>query len=149
MNPDLEAQLGKLPSLQTDKLRQLWRDLFQNPPHPRLRRELLVPILAYRLQEKALGGLKPSTSRRLQAIAEESLSGKRNPEISKFAPRPGTHRVRQWQGKLHEVTTLESGFLYDGQKYGSLSEIARVITGTRWSGPAFFGLKKPRIRKAA
>ena len=57
--------------------------------------------------------------------------------------------VRQWQGKLYEVVTLESGFIFDGQKYRSLSEIARAITGTRWSGPAFFGLKKRRSEVAA
>ena len=57
--------------------------------------------------------------------------------------------VRQWQGKLHEVVTLENGFMYDGQRYRSLSEIARVITGTRWSGPAFFGLRKRKSEEAA
>ena len=149
MKPDLEAQLGRLPSLETGELRKLWRELFQNPPHPKLRRELLISILSYRLQEKALGGLKPSTARRLRAIADELASGKRNPRSSQLAPRPGTRMVRQWQGKLHEVITLESGFMYDGQKYRSLSEIARVITRTRWSGPAFFGLKKRRTEEAA
>ena len=149
MKPDLEAQLNRLPSLQTGELRKLWQELFQNPPHQKLRRELLIPILAYRLQEKALGGLKPSTVRRLRAIADELASGKRNPRSSQLAPRPGTRMVRQWQGKLHEVVTLESGFSYDGQKYASLSEIARAITGTRWSGPAFFGLKKRRTEEAA
>jgi hypothetical protein len=149
MKPDLEAQLTRLPSLETAELRKLWRELFQNPPRPKLRRELMIPILAYRLQEKALGGLKASTARRLRAIADELASGKKSPGASQFAPRPGTRMVRQWQGKLHEVITLESGFLYGGGKFRSLSEIARVITGTRWSGPAFFGLKKRRSEEAA
>jgi hypothetical protein len=149
MKPDLEAQLSRLPSLETCELRKLWRELFQNPPHPKLRRELLIPILAYRLQEKALGGMKPSIARRLRTIADELASGRRNPRNSQLAPRPGTRMVRQWQGKLHEVVTLESGYSYEGQKYTSLSEIARAITGTRWSGPAFFGLKKRRTEEAA
>src|SRR3974377_1999713 len=99
MKPDLEAQLSRLPSLETSQLRKLWHDLFQNPPHLKLRRELMIPILAYRLQEKALGGLKPSTARRLRAIADEVMSGKKSPGTSQFAPRPGTRMVRQWQGK--------------------------------------------------
>ena len=149
MKPDLEAQLKRLPSLETSQLRKLWNDLSQNTPHPKLRRELMIPIIAYRLQEKALGGLKPSTARRLRAIADELASGKKSPGTSQFAPRPGTRMVRQWQGNLHEVITLESGFLYGGEKFRSLSEIARAITGARWSGPAFFGLKKRRTEEAA
>jgi hypothetical protein len=149
MKPDLEVQLSRLPSLETGELRQLWRDLFGNPPHPKLRRELLIPILAYRLQEKALGGLKPAIARRLRAIADDLASGKKSCASGQLEPRSGTRMVRQWQGKLHEVITLDSGFLYGGEKYRSLSEIARVITGTRWSGPAFFGLKKRRSEEAA
>ena len=68
MKPDLEAQLSKLLSLETSQLRKLWQDLFANPPYPKLRRELMIPIVAYRLQEKTLDGLKPSTARRLRAI---------------------------------------------------------------------------------
>lgn len=149
MKPDLEAQLSRLPSLETDELRKLWRELFQNPPYSKLRRELLIPILGYRLQERALGGLKPSTARRLRAIADEIGEGKRPASTPGLGPRPGTRMMRQWQGKLHEVITLESGFMYDGEKFRSLSEIARVITGTRWSGPAFFGLKNRRSEEAA
>jgi hypothetical protein len=149
MKPDLEAQLSRLPSLETGQLRKLWHDHFQNPPHPKLRRELLIPILAYRLQEKAFGGLKPSTARRLRAIADEAREGKKPASAQCLGPRPGTRMVRQWQGRLHEVITLESGFLYSGDKFRSLSEIARAITGTRWSGPAFFGLKKKRRTEEA
>jgi hypothetical protein len=149
MKPDLEALLSRLPSLETSELRKLWHDLFQNPPHPKLRRELMIPILSYRVQEKALGGLRPSTARRLRAIADEHVSGKKSSGTNQLAPRPGTRMVRQWQGKLHEVITLENGFLYSGERFRSLSEIARAITGTRWSGPAFFGLKNLKTEKAA
>lgn len=135
--------------METGSLRALWRDLFGHLPHRKLRRELLIPILAYRLQERAFGGLKSSTARRLHAIAEEIGGGKKPASSCSFGPRPGTRMVRQWQGKLYEVVTLEAGFIYDGQKYRSLSEIARAITGTRWSGPAFFGLKKRRLVVAA
>jgi Protein of unknown function (DUF2924) len=148
MRPNVEAELSHLPTMETGDLRELWRGLFGNLPHSKLRRELLIPILAYRLQEKAFGGLKPSTSRRLRAAAADIGEGKK-PAGQDLAPRPGTRMVRQWQGKLYEVVTLESGFMFDGQKYRSLSEIARAITGTRWSGPAFFGLKKRRSEVAA
>ena len=148
MKSDLDSQLSHLPTMITGDLRELWAKLFGNPPHPKLRRELLIPILAYRLQEKALGGLRPAVLRHLQAITAE-LEGKTPTARGSSGPRPGTRLVRQWQGKLHEVMVLESGFMFDGQKYRSLSEIARDITGTRWSGPAFFGLKKRRSEEAA
>ena len=134
--------------MKTSDLRQLWEKLFGNPPHPKLRRELLIPILAYRLQEKALGRIRPSLLRRLQAISSELGTGKGHAASCGSGPRHGTRLVRQWQGKLHEIVVQEGGFLYEGKKFRSLSEIARTITGTRWSGPAFFGLKK-RGQKAA
>jgi hypothetical protein len=149
MKPNVEDQLNRLHEMETEYLRDLWRDFVGNLPHRKLRRELLIPILAYPIQEKALGGLKPSTARRLQSIAGEIRTGKKPAQSQSSGPRPGTRMVRQWQGKLHEVVTLESGFMYDGQKYRSLSEIARAITGTRWSGPAFFGLKKRTAKEAA
>ena len=149
MKVDLEQQLSQLPNLSRPALHEQWHALFGSQPHPKLRREILIPILAYRLQEKALGGLKPSTARRLRAVAEEIGGGKKIASNRSSGPRPGTRMVRQWQGKLHEVIVLESGFTYDGKKYKSLSEIARAITGTRWSGPAFFGLKKQKAEVAA
>lgn len=134
MKPDLESQLGSLSSLKTGDLRNLWLESFGGPPHPKLRRELLIPILSYRLQERALGGLRPLMARRLRTIADELASGKKRICHNHPGPRAGTRMVRQWQGKLHEVVTLDDGFMYDGHKYRSLSEIARAITGTRWSG---------------
>src|SRR5690348_8473515 len=149
MKLDLDSQLSRLSSLETGDLRNVWLESFGGPPHPKLRRELLIPILSYRLQEKALGGLRPSTVRRLRAIVDELASGKKRARHNHPGPRVGTRMVRQWQGTLHEVVTLDDGFMYDGQKYRSLSEIARAITGTRWSGPAFFGFKKRSAREAA
>jgi hypothetical protein len=134
--------------MKTEQLRELWSEVFRSLPHPKLRRELLVPIIAYRIQERTLGGLKPATTRRLLTIAGATAAGGKPAPRQTLAARPGTRMVRQWQGKLYEVVTLESGFMYDGRKYRSLSEIARVITGTRWSGPAFFGLKKRKSAEA-
>jgi hypothetical protein len=131
------------------KLRGLWLELFGQFPHPRLRREVLVPILAYRLQEKAMGGLKPAIAKRLRAIAEEHTAGKAPTGNTMLSPKVGTRVVREWKGRLHEVAVLANGFEYDGEIYRSLSEIARGITGTRWSGPAFFGLKNRPPKRAA
>jgi len=103
---------------------------------------MLVPILAYRMQEKALGGLKPSTCKRLRRLAEEFAISSNSLPAPSLRMKAGTRIVREWQGQLHEVSVLDSGFEYLGQRFRSLSEIARQVTGTRWSGPLFFGLKK-------
>ena len=149
MKTDIKQELRQLPQLQRTALRERWRELFGKLPNPRLRREILIRILAYRMQEKALGGLKPSTAKRLKALGEELMSGRKPTDIVVTRPKAGTRIVREWQGRLHEITVLEGGFEYNGQRYRSLSEIAREITGTRWSGPAFFGLKNRPSRRAA
>jgi hypothetical protein len=128
--------------LERGALQVLWEGLFGTPPNPRLRRELLVVVLTYRIQEKAYGGLKPSTRNKLLSYAEGFSKQKEAVSIRARVTKPGTRIVREWGSKLHEVVVVESGFHYDGKQYKSLSEIAREITGTRWSGPAFFGLKK-------
>lgn len=132
-----------------NSLHKLWQEVFDSPPHPKLRREILMKILAYRIQEKAFGGLKASTNRRLKAIAENVVGGKRGIGPAPIGPRPGTRLVRQWQGNLHEVVVLDAGFSYRDRTYRSLSEIAREISGTRWSGPAFFGTTKRKAKEAA
>ena len=123
------------------KLLELWQKVYGRAAPEGLRRELLVPFLAYRIQENAHGGLKPSTLSELRRIAQ-SLEKPEGPTESRSRPRikSGTRLIRKWRGETHEVTAAESGFEYHGITYRSLSEIARKITGTRWSGPAFFKL---------
>jgi Protein of unknown function (DUF2924) len=101
----------------------------------------MVPLLAYRIQEIAYGGLKPSTRSELRRIARdlEKPSGSKEMKI-RHRIRPGTRLVREWRGETHEVVITDSGFDYRGANYKSLSKIAKQITGTQWSGPAFFGL---------
>lgn len=149
MRADLEGQLSQIPTMKTEPLRALWLELFGQPPHPKLRREILIPILGYRLQEKALGGLKPATAKRLRALAEDFAGGKCRVTSTTPRARTGARFVREYQGRLHEVAVHEGGFEYGGRTYRSLSHIAREITGTRWSGPAFFGLKKRKSKEAA
>jgi hypothetical protein len=120
----------------------LWKENFSQDPPNHLRKELMVSILAYRIQEKEYGGLSNNARNRLRDIARtldsERSSRKRPPSSLKA----GTRLVRSWQGVVHEVAVLDNGFEYRSQSYGNLSAIAREITGTRWSGPLFFGIRK-------
>ena len=152
MSIALEEEISNLPGLSKTELLTKWRERLKQAPPSHLNKPILVPLLAYRLQEQAFGGLKPAYRRRLRELAE---SFERNPNrplktISSFARiKPGTRLIRQWDGQTHQVTVAEQGFEYKGERYKSLSEIARLITGTRWSGPLFFGLKqsqRDRIR---
>ena len=149
MSTEIKTKLQELPRLPKPELRALWRELFARPAHPRLRRNLMIPILAYRIQENAYGGLKPSTHKRLQKPSA-GLEQKQKTPLS-LAPqlKPGTKLLRQFQGGMHEVLVGEEGFEYRGKRYESLSEVARQITGTRWSGRLFFGLKKSRKARSA
>jgi hypothetical protein len=105
---------------------------------------MLIPILAYRIQEQAFGGLRESTARNLRKLAEEP-PGSPRPEQDAVRPKTGTRYVREHDGKLHEVTVLDFGYEYQGNAYRSLTKIAKVITGAKWSGPTFFGLRsQPR-----
>jgi hypothetical protein len=138
---DVKDRLEKLRNLETRQLRAEWQELFGRPAPEKMRRDQMVPILSYRVQELAYGGLSEAMQRRLRQLAKE-LAANPNALMSQ-APRikPGTRIVRSWNGETHTVMVLEKKYAYKDQCYGSLSEIARVITGTRWSGPAFFGLK--------
>src|SRR5574341_1007539 len=138
---DVAEQLKTLTRRGTADLKRLWIERFGSPPRFRAQKNLLVLILAYRLQEKAYGGLGPVTRKRLRALEEAIGNG--GIKRSRAAPpvKPGTRLIREWRGQTHVVSVLDQGAEYRGKRYGSLSEIARAITGTRWSGPAFFGLK--------
>jgi hypothetical protein len=144
MSYEISAKLDELPRLRTAKLRTMWQELFDKPVHPKLRRELMIPILAYRIQEKAYGGLKPSTRKRLQRLADELEQDPKAQIQPNQQIKTGTKLLRQWQGETHNVMVVDDGFDYRNKRYESLSEIARQITGTRWSGPLFFGLKQAR-----
>ena len=137
----VDQLLAQLPAMHHKELRQHWRDLFGREPNPRMRRNHMIPILAYRAQEKAFGGLKKSTVRMLRELALGIASEAQPP----YRPKTGTRYVREHNGKLHEVTVLDDCFEYEGENYRSLTEIARAITGTKWSGPAFFGLKRKKL----
>jgi len=103
----------------------------------------MIPFLAYRIQENAYGGLKPSTLSQLRRISRSLEKSKSSGElILRPKAKVGTRIFRQWRGESHEVVVSQSGYEYRRGTYKSLSKIARKITGTRWSGPAFFGVNR-------
>ena len=134
----------RLPKLDIRELREEWRFLYKTDASPHLSRELLIRAVAYRMQEIALGGLRPEPQRQLRQIAQE-LKQTRG-AAKRFRPqlKPGTRLMREWQGRTYEVVVLDDGFSWLGTRCHSLSAIARRITGTAWSGPLFFGLKQNR-----
>jgi hypothetical protein len=142
MTDTIIARITALKSKPTPDLRLLWRDLFESEP-PRQNRRFLEGRLAYRIQELEYGGLKPATIKRLEALGEELDGGKAEVRRKRADDRPiaGTRLIRDYQGVEHCVTVLADGFDYQGQPYKSLSAIARAITGTRWNGWVFFGLR--------
>jgi len=145
MTEPLLARLAALKTAPMPDLKALWRDLFdaEAPPY---NRTFLESRLAYRIQELAYGGLAVTTVARLENMAEDfdTTKGRRKKELDR--PIAGTRLVREWKGVEHCVTVREDGFEYQGRPYQSLSAVARAITGTRWNGHAFFGMKNWRKR---
>ena len=139
------AQISALKSAPAGALKARWRELFETEPPPYNRR-FLVSRLAYRLQELAHGGLSADAHRRLKAAAgslpaKGSKTGKRP---AGDRPIAGTRLIRDWKGVEHQVTVRDADFEYQGRPFKSLSAVARTITGTRWNGLVFFGLKGQR-----
>jgi hypothetical protein len=145
----VDRLLDQLPMMKRAELRKLWRNLFDREASPQIRRETLIPILAYRVQEKAFGGLKEPTARKLRELADDYSNVRKSGAPAMLRPKVGTRYIREHQGRLHEVTVLESNYEYEGNTYGSLTEIAKIITGAKWSGPAFFGLRRKTGREVA
>jgi hypothetical protein len=137
----LANEINELVALDKAAVRQRWAKLFGGEPSTLIGHSLIIRAIAYRLQEKAFGALKPAAQRVLDHILEDP-SG----TVIKNVPKPragaGTVLIRQWGGIHHRVTVLDHDVVYQGRRYKSLSEVARVITGARWSGPRFFGLKR-------
>jgi hypothetical protein len=139
----LTDELAELQTLDSIALKQRWRVLYRTEAPGHIGRTLLLQAVAYRLQERILGGPK-SSARRLLERAAEDKSGRRTPtEAPATKVTPGSVLILEWHGVSHRVTVLADGVLLRGTRYRSLSEVARKITGVRWSGPRFFGLRAP------
>jgi Protein of unknown function (DUF2924) len=139
---DLTLEIARIGALEAAALRALWPAWFGRPAPPRMQRATLAFALGHRIQSATLGGLSRASARSLDAVAEQEF-GRAGRRIA--APRrrlkPGTKLVREWQGVVHDVAVVEDGFVWNGARHRSLSAIARAITGTRWNGLVFFGLK--------
>ena len=143
--PDVLPQIRALRTASNSELKQRWREWFGKEPPP-FSRPFLQSRLTHRIQELAYGGLKTETVARLEALGDR-LDGS-NPVLRRIRaddrPIAGTRLVREYQGVEHTVTVTATGFEYEGRPYQSLSAIARHITGTRWNGWVFFGLRSNR-----
>jgi Protein of unknown function (DUF2924) len=155
----LDYDLGDLERLSRSALGRLWRQEFGGEPPSSFGGDLLALAIAHARQERQYGGIPKSVARELDRLFDRALLGssgsggqegtgthsgahKRNGQSPKLA-RPGSILMREWQGTTHQVTVLADGFLWNGRAHTSLSGIARAITGTKWSGPRFFGMREP------
>jgi len=148
----IAKRLGSLSNLGKPALFELWKQVFNSSPSPKLRRDLMIPILGHRLQEQSFGSLRSATRTRLRQLSRGFERDSDSAIPASTYLRPGTRLVRQWRDQVHLVNVKTNGYEYQGARYQSLSEIARLITGTRWSGPLFFGIKNDqtssRIKEA-
>ena len=137
---ELAAEIASLSKLDIDELRNSWKAAYGKAPSREIGRSILTRAISYRLQEHSYGGLKPSTSRLLARAVEEIGTGSSKGPQTRMA-QSGTILIREWRGTAHRVTMLDDGVSFNGKRFRSLSEVAREITGSRWSGPRFFGLR--------
>lgn len=139
----LDVEIARLRGLDVVELRIRWQNSFGRPPPPHLPRHLLFRVLAYRLQADQLGDLDGESQRLLDRTGSPEDAGQRAVDHGRVTVelRPGTVLGREWYGHMQRVTVLADGFSWNGKTYPSLSKAAFAITGTRWNGPKFFGLR--------
>ena len=137
----VEQEIKGLIGASRMRLKETWRSFYGTEAPERMSEDHLKRAIAYRLQERAFGGLKPATRRLLERVADDATARRPIKSRSTTKVRTGTLLVREWHGRTHTVTVIENGALYRGKRYPSLSDIAYQITGAHWSGPLFFGLK--------
>lgn len=140
----LDGEIARLRDLDVVELRSRWHNVFGRRPHPHLPRHLLFRVLAYRLQADHLGDLDGESQRLLDRSASPEKAGEyavdRGRQVADL--KAGTVLGREWNGQMQRVAVLADGFAWNGKSYPSLSKVAFAITGTRWNGPKFFGLRE-------
>jgi Protein of unknown function (DUF2924) len=142
----IAADIAALDALNDEAIRDRWRGLFEVPPPKFMRRPLIQRFVAHGLQAAAFGGLPQALLKRFQTIAETERLGGISDLPDVLAIKPGTRLIRVFDTKTHTVTVEEDGFTWNGERYTSLSAIARQISGTNWNGWAFFGIKRRSMR---
>ncbi len=142
ISSDVATRVNTLASLDSAQLRAEWRRLYRSHPPKGLSRDLLIRAIAYKLQERAVGGLGKATLRRLKSVTRKLKAEGKLVSDRRLSLKSGARLVREWGGETHSVLVLEDGFEYRGQRYRSLSQIARLITSAHWSGPRFFGIER-------
>jgi hypothetical protein len=147
----LDVEIARLRDIDASALRAGWRNVFRRQPPPHLPRHLLFRMLAYRLQADHLGDLDGESRRLLDNAVSPEAAGKRAVDDSRMTAdvRPGTILAREWSGRMQRVAVLAKGFAWNGKTYPSLSKVAFAITGTRWNGPRFFGLRDKPAKEAS
>src|SRR5262249_6795347 len=146
----IEEQIARLRDLDLTGLRVRWRNIFSKPAPEHLTRHLLFRIIAYQLQADRLGDLDAETLKVLnKAVGQEGPVSAVSKSLARldqrrFAPSPGTVLVREWDRKSHRVMVIPDGYAWNGKTFDSLSQVAFAITGTKWNGPRFFGLRDSR-----
>lgn len=140
---DMALKLERLKQLSPDDLRSEWRRYYRSEPPLRIGRDLMTRAVAHMMQEQAFGGLKGPVKRKLKSLMKAIGSGKQTSVTGAAVLKPGMRLMREWRGRRYDVLILDNGFEFKGRTYQSLSAIAKKITGTHWSGPRFFGLKRP------
>src|SRR5450631_3697230 len=139
----LDVEIARLRDLDVGELRNRWRTVFRRRPPPHLSHRVLFRVLAYRVQADRLGDLDSESQRLLDHAASPEDSGLRAVDLSRriVALRPGTLLVREWNRRIYRVKVLADSYAWNGNTYPNLSKVAFAITGTRWNGPKFFGLR--------
>jgi hypothetical protein len=139
----LDVEITRLRDLDVGALRARWHNVLGRRPPPHLPRHLLLRVLAYRIQAECLGDLDAESQRLLDRSGSPEKAGQGAVDRQRLATdlRPGTVLGREWNGRMHRVAVLSDGFAWNGKTYASLSKVAFTITGTRWNGPKFFGLR--------
>ncbi|GBF25455.1 hypothetical protein MnTg02_00487 [bacterium MnTg02] len=136
----LEREIDALADLNRAELVERWRTSYRTDSPKGISRRLLIRAIAYQMQAKRYGGLRPAADRRLRMIANGTVKSDHGNRKASSRLQPGARLVREWNGVSHVVEVTEGGFVWNGDRHRSLSAIARAITGARWSGPRFFGL---------
>lgn len=139
---EIERELDVLAGLPIARLRERWRATFRKKPPQAFGPDLLRRRIAYCIQEQAYGSLSPSTQRDLDCLIKSAAKTNTGRIDLPRRIKAGSVLIREWKGKTYRAIVTIEGYIYEGETYGTLSEIARMITGTRWNGPRFFGLRK-------